>query len=549
MLVQYNKQLLQMCEVKKKIFITSALPYVNASPHLGNIISSTLSGDIYARFKRDQGHEVIYLCGTDEYGSATTVKAKIEDVTCQQLCDTYHLLHKQVYDWFNIKFDVWGRTTTNEQTEITQEIFLELYRNGFIEAENIEQLYCNRCQMFLPDRYVRGQCYHSECQGKNITTNGDQCDICRKLIDVNKLIYPYCYICRSIPCIKETSHLFLKLPQLVPELKKYLSSTANFKPHVMSITNSWMDTGLTSRCITRDIEWGTKIPSGVDDFLDSFTDKVFYVWFDAPIGYYSILAKNYPNWREWLTSTDLEWIATQGKDNVPFHSIFFPATILGSGLPYPLINKICSTEYLLYEGKKFCKGEGIGIFGTDAIEISNKYGINEDYWRFYLVKIRPETQDSSFTLKDFESVINADLVNNIGNFINRCVSLSAKYCNNKTSIIDLDEYREVIKKYETLMDDFKFRDALKLCLEFSSKGNYLLTTEQPWIMAKSDINRAIDTISKANTICWHLINLLSPFIPRTVEKFLSLIKCDGLTFEIIEKIDLLFKKIYLDELR
>jgi methionyl-tRNA synthetase len=534
---------------KNKIFITSALPYVNASPHLGNIISSTLSGDIYARFKRSKGHEVIYLCGTDEYGSATTVKAKIEDVNCQELCDIYHLLHKQVYDWFNIQFDVWGRTTTELQTKITHEIFLQLYGNGLIEEKTITQLYCDKCQMFLPDRYVRGQCYYMECIEKNVITNGDQCDQCQKLIDVNKLINPFCYICRSLPKPKETTHLFLKLQELATNLDEYLSNYAQFKPNIMSIANSWLKNGLISRCITRDLNWGTAIPVGIDDFLDKYKNKVFYVWFDAPFGYYSILANNYPKWREWLLSPNLEWIATQGKDNVPFHTIFFPASILGSQLPYPLINKICGTEYLLYEGKKFCKGEGIGIFGTDAIEISNRLGINEDYWRFYLVKIRPETQDSSFSLEDFASTIKADLINNIGNFINRCASLSSKYCDNNTLIISDKEYEEIIVRYEKLMDDFKFRDALKLCLNLSSKGNNLITLEQPWVMAKADIDKAIQTISKANTICWILLKLLLPFIPKTVEKVMSSINCDGTTFEIKNKIDLLFKKIDYDQLK
>lgn len=537
-----------MSDTKKKIFITSALPYVNASPHLGNIISSTLSGDIYARFKRNQGHEVIYLCGTDEYGSSTTVKAKLEGIACQELCDIYHFIHKQVYDWFNIKFDIWGRTSTIEQTKITHEIFLELYYNDLIESAEIEQLYCDKCQMFLPDRYVRGQCYHLDCVDKKITTNGDQCDVCNKLIDVYKLINPYCYICRNTPYTKKTSHLFIKLPDIVPELNKYLNETVKFNSHVMSVTNSWIKTGLKNRCITRDLEWGTKIPTNIDDFLDSFANKVFYVWFDAPIGYYSILAANYPEWREWLTSNNLEWIATQGKDNIPFHSIFFPATILGSGLPYPLINKICSTEYLLYEGQKFSKSEGIGIFGTDVIEISNKFGINEDYWRFYLIKIRPETQDSSFTLKDFETTIKADLVNNIGNFVNRCVSLSSKYCNNTTSIIYPDYYDHIINQYESLMDNFKFKDALKLCLDLSSRGNNLLTKEKPWNLAKTDINTAICTISKAVTICWILFKLLSPFIPKTSEKLLSHIKSDDLTIHFIGKIDLLFKSVHLNEM-
>ncbi|XWV25686.1 methionyl-tRNA synthetase [Tupanvirus soda lake] len=533
--------------MNKNILITSALPYVNNVPHLGNIIGSTLSGDIYARYKRIQGHNVIYLCGTDEYGSTTTIKAKQEGISCRELCDKYHDLHKKIYDWFNIKFDIWGRTSTKQQTIITQEIFTELYRNGFIEEKQIIQLHCDNCDMFLADRYVKGICYHEECKGNNVIANGDQCDICQKLIDVNKLINPFCYICKNTPKPKETEHLFLALDKLTEDITDYLENKTKLSPHILSIAKSWLKMGLTSRCITRDLSWGTPVPKGIDSVLDKYQNKVFYVWFDAPFGYYSILANGMAGWKEWLNNA--EWISTQAKDNIPFHTIVFPGSILGSKLPYPLISQICGTDYLLYEGKKFSKSEGVGLFGSDVIELSNKFGINEDYWRFYLIKIRPETQDSSFSLSDFVSTIKTDLINNIGNFINRCVSLTKKYCNNKTIIINKEEYESQINTYDHLMDEFRFRDALKLCLELSSTGNLHIQTNQPWVIAKSNLLDAAKIIGKANTICWILLRLLTPFIPRTIEKLFESITCDSNTFEINGGFELPFKEIKLTDVK
>ena len=557
-------------------FITSALPYVNSVPHMGNLIGSTLSGDICARFYRLLGYNVIYLCGTDEYGTTTIIKAKKENLTCQDICDKYHKLHKEIYDWFNIQFDVWGRTTTSEQTKITHEIFSELFKNNCLEEKEIVQMYCDKCQIFLADRYIKGICYHDECRGKNSIANGDQCDACQKMIDTNKLINPFCYSCNNTPTPKKTVHLYLKLAELSEEILHYLENRTQFKANVMSIAKSWLNTGLTSRCITRDLNWGTPVPISIDPILEKYQDKVFYVWFDAPFGYYSILAHAIPNWKELLQSSNLEWISTQAKDNIPFHTIVFPASILGSKLSYPLINKICSTDYLLYEGKKFSKSEGVGLFGDQVMNISKKMNINEDYWRFYLVKIRPETQDSSFSLEDFVSTIETDLVNNIGNFINRCISLTNKFCQKQTSYVLDDQLEKYIKKYIDIMNNFKFRNALKLCLKLANNGNKYIQLNQPWVIAKTDLNATKNIIAQANAFCFVLLHLLHPFIPKTAARMLSYMGCELVSItELISKIgynlkdaiqmskanaeyiiniqttdhtDLAFKKISLDEI-
>lgn len=541
-----------------KLFITSSLPYVNSTPHLGNLIGSTLSGDVLARYKRSRGFEVIYLCGTDEYGSATTIKARQENISCQDICDKYHVIHKKIYDWFNIKFDIWGRTSTKSQTMITHEIFSELYKNGYIDEKILAQMYCIHCKLFLADRYVKGECYNSECLGKNNISNGDQCDFCQSIIDVNKLINPFCSLCNKTPVLTDTKHLFLKLDSLSSNVINYLETGANFKPSILSITKNWLSKGLTPRCITRDLEWGTPVPI-IGPALCPYALKVFYVWFDAPFGYYSILAENMPNWKAWLCDPKLEWISTQAKDNVPFHTIFFPASILGSKLNYPLINQICGTDYLLFEGKKFSKSNSIGLFGDQVMEISKKLDINEDYWRFYLIKIRPETQDSSFNLKEFVSVINADLASNIGNFVNRCVALTKNHSSCKSvSLYDDVKLGHYVKDYVSFMDNFKFRDALNTCLELSDYGNQCLQTSSPWSVARSNITEAQNSISKINIICWVLLNLLAPFIPGSVERIFQCFKSnavfDHLSFGFMVDISLgdnfvlPFQKIKYDDL-
>lgn len=542
-----------------KIFVTSSLPYCNNICHLGTILT-ILSGDIYARFKRALGCDVIFLCGTDEYGSATTIKAKKENLTCRELCDKYASAQKKVYDWLNIKFDAWGCTSNPEQTKITHDIFLGLYANGFIEEQKITQLYCETCSMFLADQYVKGFCYNPICAEKSIITNGDQCDCCQHLIDVNKLIKPYCSVCSSTPVQRTSKHLFLKLADLADRVEDYIDNGIKLNQQAMSIAKTWLKSGLKSRCITRDLDWGTPIPQGIDSTLDSYSDKVFYVWFDAPFGYYSILANNRPNWLEWLQSPDLQWVSTQGKDNIPFHTIVFPASIKGSGKSYPLITSICSTNYLLYEGKKFSKSNSIGIFGNQIMDISEKIGLNEDYWRFYLTKIRPENSDSSFGFDDFVSSINADLVNNIGNFVNRCVSLTKKYCGDKTTAHADSKLVSYVEKFCCLMNEFKFKDALKLCLSLSSHGNLYLQTEKPWHLVKTDLVISQQTIGYANATCWILLNLLSPFIPGTCHKILSNIKCNLVSvyhldqsypihIELTGYIVLPFKKIELAEIK
>ncbi len=396
--------------------ITSALPYVNNIPHLGNLIQ-VLSADVFARYCRLAGYETLYICGTDEYGTATETRALEEGITPRELCDRYHAVHRDIYAWFNIAFDRFGRTSVPVHTEITQHIFLKLHENGYITEHLIRQLYCEKDQRFLADRYVLGTCPH--CRYPD--ARGDQCENCGKLLDPTELISPRCSVCSTAPVIRETNHLFLNLPALLPKLRNWIESAAEkgfWSRNAVQMTYAWMRDGLKERGITRDLKWGIPVP------LEGYRNKVFYVWFDACIGYISITADHTPEWKSWwYAPKDVKLFQFIGKDNIPFHTVIFPSSQLGTGEAWTTLHHMSSTEYLNYEGGKFSKSKGIGVFGTDAKDT----GIPADVWRFYIYYNRPERSDSLFTWKDFQEKVNAELIGNLGNLVNRTLQFVARF--------------------------------------------------------------------------------------------------------------------------
>ncbi len=327
--------------------ITSALPYVNNIPHLGNLIQ-VLSADVFARYCRLAGYETLYICGTDEYGTATETKALEEGITPRELCDRYHAVHRDIYAWFNIAFDHFGRTSVPVHTETTQHIFLKLHENGYITQHVLRQPYCENDQRFLADRYVLGTCPH--CGYPD--ARGDQCENCGKLLDPTELIEPRCSVCGTKPVIRETTHLFIDLLALLPKLRNWIESAAEkgfWARNAVQMTYAWMRDGLKERAITRDLKWGIPVP------LDGFRNKVFYVWFDACIGYISITAEHTPNdWKSWWYAPEsVKLFQFIGKDNIPFHTVIFPSSLLGTGENWTTLYHMSSTEYLNYEGGKF----------------------------------------------------------------------------------------------------------------------------------------------------------------------------------------------------
>lgn len=515
---------------ERNVLITSALPYVNNVPHLGNIIGCVLSADIFARYSRLCGYNTLYVSGTDEYGTATETKALAENMTPKQICDKYFEIHNGIYRWFGIGFDYFGRTSTPEQTEIVQEFFLDLHKQGFIDTQAVEQLLCLKCDRFLADRFVEGTCPYPGCGYED--ARGDQCDGCGKLINAIELIKPTCKVCNASPVVRQSNQLFIDLPKIEPKLRAWIDTVdANWSHNARVITKAWLKEGLKARCITRDLKWGIPVP------LKGFESKVFYVWFDAPIGYVSITSRYTKEWRQWWQPKEeskVELFQFMAKDNVPFHSVMFPSTLLGINKRHTLVSRIMATEYLNYEDGKFSKSRGIGVFGNDAQET----GIEADVWRFYLAAARPEGQDSSFSWNDLAARNNSELLNNLGNFVNRALVFCEKNFESTVGKISLNAddlnllalINREVKEYTISMEKTKFRDGIKHLLAVSRQGNIYMQTEQPWVLLKGTNEqqaRAGSVISLTCNIACLLATMLFPFMPSTARKLYLQLNVSG----------------------
>ncbi|XP_019158384.1 PREDICTED: methionine--tRNA ligase, cytoplasmic [Ipomoea nil] len=517
---------------KRNILITSALPYVNNVPHLGNIIGCVLSADVFARYCRLRGYNAIYICGTDEYGTATETKALEENSSPQQICDKYHEIHKQVYQWFDISFDKFGRTSTPQQTEVCQSIFKKLLDNNWLTENTMQQPYCDTCKKFLADRLVEGTCPTPGCNYDS--ARGDQCEKCGKLLNPTELKEPRCKVCRNTPCIKDTDHLFLELPLLKDKLESYVNSMSvagGWSQNAIHTTHAWLREGLKSRCITRDLKWGVPVPH------EKYKDKVFYVWFDAPIGYVSITSCYTADWEKWWKNPEnVELYQFMGKDNVPFHTVIFPSTLFGTGENWTFMKTISVTEYLNYESGKFSKSKGIGVFGNDVKDTT----IPVEVWRYYLLANRPEVSDTLFTWTDLQAKLNSELLSNLGNFINRVLSFIAKDpASGYGSVIPdahgveshsstkalAEKVGSYLDQYIEAMEKVKLKQGLKIAMSLSGEGNAYLQESQFWKLYKEDKPSCSVVMRTAAGLVYLLACLLEPFMPsfsREVFKQLNL---------------------------
>ncbi|XP_059632142.1 probable methionine--tRNA ligase [Cornus florida] len=510
---------------ERNILITSALPYVNNVPHLGNIIGCVLSADVFARYCRLRGYNAIYVCGTDEYGTATETKAMEENCTPKEICDKYHAIHKEVYKWFNISFDIFGRTSTPEQTEVCQAIFKKLMENNWLSENTMQQLYCDTCKRFLSDRLVEGTCPTQGCNYDS--ARGDQCENCGKLLNPTELHDPRCKVCKNTPRIRDTDHLFLELPLLKDKLEEYISSMSvagSWSQNAIQTTNAWLKEGLKQRCITRDLKWGVPVPH------EKFHDKVFYVWFDAPIGYVSITSCYTPEWEKWWKNPEnVELYQFMGKDNVPFHTVMFPSTLLGTGENWTLMKTISVTEYLNYEAGKFSKSKGIGVFGNDAKDTN----IPVEVWRYYLLTNRPEVSDTLFTWLDLQAKLNNELLNNLGNFINRVLSYIAKdpevderHVGYRSIVPDApgaeshpltkslgEKIGNYVEQYVEVMEKVKLKQGLKIAMSISGEGNAYLQESKFWKLYNEDQSSCKIVMKTATGLVYLLACLLEPFMP------------------------------------
>jgi len=505
----------------KRRLITSALPYVNNIPHLGNLLQ-VLSADVFARFCRSRGYQTLYVCGTDEYGTATETKAAKENITPRELCDHYHAIHAEIYKWFNISFDCFGRTSTPNQTQIVQHIFNLVDKAGYITEKETSQLYCPNCKRFLADRFVEGTCPH--CSSPN--ARGDQCDACQTLLEPTELINPRCGVCGTTPVVKNTRHLYIDLPKALPILQKWMDKASEegfWAKNAVQVTRSWIRDGLKERCITRDLKWGIPVPR------PGYEDKVFYVWFDAPIGYISISSYARPqDWQSWWHDPEnTELYQFIGKDNIPFHTVIFPATLLASGENWTMLHHMSSTEYLNYEGGKFSKSRGVGVFGNDAANT----GIPADVWRFWMFYNRPERGDVDFTWKDFQEKVNGELVGNLSNLVNRTLTFAKRFFDgNLGSNVDasvLDQIRSREEVITDLLEHAEERDAFRAVFELSDLGNKLFQESEPWKLKNTDPDMTRKILLTLVYLIRDLAILITPYMPSTGEKLLAMLGSGG----------------------
>lgn len=444
------------------------------------------------------GENTLYVCGTDEYGTATETKALEEKCSPRELCDKFHVLHKTIYDWFDIDFDYFGRTTTELHTKITQDIFTKLHSNGYIVKKEVDQFKCLSCDFMLSDRYIIGKCYHKPCIYEE--ARGDQCDGCGKLCNALELIDPKCKMCKSTPNRVKSWHYFLELPAVESKLKEWVDKASDegmWSHNSTTITNAFINDGVKSRCITRDLKWGVRVPTEDPDMKD----KVFYVWFDAPIGYLSITANlvGENKWQEWWRNPEnVKLYQFMGKDNVTFHTVIFPSTLLGTSQNFTLVHHLSTTEYLNYENKKFSKSQGTGVFGDSAKNID----IPSEVWRFYLLVNRPEQSDTDFKWDDFMAKNNNELLANLGNLVNRTLMFTAKYFNKSVpklhhDKIDLEgkdklfftKITEQFINYKKALENVKIKEGLRIFMELSSLGNSYFQENEPWIGINKDKDR------------------------------------------------------------
>ncbi|MEU0688432.1 methionine--tRNA ligase [Streptomyces uncialis] len=506
--------------------ITSALPYINGIKHLGNMVGSMLPADVYARYLRQRGHDVLYICATDEHGTPAELAAKERGLPVAEFCAQAHDAQKAVYDGFELAFDYFGRSSSTQNAEITQHFARKLNENGFIEERAIRQVYSPADGRFLPDRYVEGTCPYCGYD----KARGDQCENCTRVLDPTDLIDPRSAISGSTDLeVRETKHLFLLQSKLQPEVEAWIDQVGGEWPQLASsIARKWLTEGLHDRAITRDLDWGVPVPA--DTWPELAADgKVFYVWFDAPVEYIAATkewadaapAGEVRDWKSWWYEADdtVRYTEFMAKDNVPFHTVMFPATELGVREPWKKVDYVKAFNWLTYYGGKFSTSQKRGVFTDAALDV-----LPADYWRYFLIANAPESDDSSFTWEHFAATVNKDLADTLGNFVNRVLSFSKKRFGDEVPAggepgeaetrLGVETAR-LLAEYEEQMEALQFRKAAAALRALWSAGNSYLEEKSPWLEIKTDKDAAALTLRTAMNLI-HLYSVVSePFIPAT----------------------------------
>ncbi|MGW0395652.1 methionine--tRNA ligase [Streptomyces sp. NPDC003042] len=513
--------------------ITSALPYINGIKHLGNMVGSMLPADVYSRYLRQRGHDVLYICATDEHGTPAELAAKEAGISVSDFCAQAHDAQKAVYDGFQLSFDYFGRSSSEQNVEITQHFARQLQKNGFIEERAIRQVYSPADGRFLPDRYVEGTCPHCGYD----KARGDQCENCTRVLDPTDLIEPRSAISGSTELeVRETKHLFLLQSKLQVEVEAWVAEHEEEWPQLASsIARKWLTEGLHDRAITRDLDWGVPVPADTWPELAA-EGKVFYVWFDAPIEYIAstkewadaagdtdAAGRDWKSW--WYEAEDVRYTQFMAKDNVPFHTVMFPATELGTREPWKKVDYVKAFNWLTYYGGKFSTSQKRGVFTDQALEI-----LPADYWRYFLIANAPESDDSSFTWEHFTATVNKDLADTLGNFVNRVLSFSRKRfgddvpAGNPAGEAEAklgEQIAELLAEYEGHMEALQYRKAAAALRALWSAGNSYLEEKAPWLEIKTDPEGAALTLRTAMNLI-HLYSVVSePFIPASARAMRS----------------------------
>jgi methionyl-tRNA synthetase len=507
--------------------ITSALPYINGVKHLGNMVGSMLPADVYARYLRQRGHEVLFICATDEHGTPAELAAQEAGLPVADFCAQQHEVQVGIYQGFELSFDYFGRSSSPQNREITQHMARRLNEHGFIEERAVRQVYSPADGRFLPDRYIVGTCPHCGYD----RARGDQCENCTRVLDPTDLIEPRSAISGSTDLeVRDTKHLFLLQSKMAGEVEKWLDEKSSTWPTLASsIARKWLSEGLHDRAITRDLEWGVPVPA--DTWPDLAAEgKVFYVWFDAPIEYIGATKEwadaapeENRDWRSWWYEADdtVRYTEFMAKDNVPFHTVMFPATQLGTREPWKTVDYVKAFSWLTYYGGKFSTSQKRGIFTDAALEL-----LPADYWRYFLIANAPESDDSSFSWELFASTVNKDLADTLGNLVNRVLSFSRKRFGDDVPAGGEpgepeqqlgQEIAGLLEDYQSAMESLQYRKAAQALRSLWSAGNSYLEAKAPWIQVRTDQDAAALTLRTAMNLIYLYAVISEPFIPSSAK--------------------------------
>jgi methionyl-tRNA synthetase len=509
---------------KKKYLITSALPYANGYIHLGHIAGAYLPADMYVRYRRLRGDDILFIGGSDEHGTAIEISAMKENVTPREIIDRYHFANKDAFEKLGISFDIYSRTSTAIHQKTAQDFFMNLYNKGLLYKRKEKQLYSEKDKRFLADRFVEGTC--PICGYEE--ARGDQCENCGSNLSPFELINPKSKISGDTPVIKESEHFYFPLEKFQPLLEKWLGTKTNWKANVRNYCDGWFKTGLKDRAITRDLDWGVKVP------LEGYEGKVIYVWFEAVLGYISntkeyFISKNEPEerWKEYWNGEDSKLIHFIGKDNIIFHAILFPAMIMAHG-DINLPDNVPANEFLNVEGGKFSKSKGKGSLVKDIVE---EY--NPDLVRYVIASNLPENKDSEFTMDDLRIKNNNELAAILGNFINRTVVFAKSKFDNVIpdagsdgNNLILNEIKSQASVVADCYENFRFRDALTETMNIVRMANKYFNDSEPWNLIKNDKTKCASVINNCLQICMHIAIAIKPLLPFTTAEILKILNAD-----------------------